>query len=154
MTTNADDDRTRGTDSNSDDHFEPAPSQSEPPLPLPPANDDERSTNPLPIAWLVPRTKPPLVIDRLSVARRLRLSDGESQVLCCLAEGLKKPEIARRLGIATGTVRKWTDRSFSKLDCHTVQALSSSWLATITNMLHNGEPIVIELPPADDDNRP
>ena len=50
---------------------------------------------------------------------KARLTPREQQVVALVAEGMTNAEIARRLWISPGTVRRHLENVFAKLDVHT-----------------------------------
>ena len=58
------------------------------------------------------------------------LTRREHEVVTLVAEGLTNAEIARRLWIAPGTVRRHLENAFSKLEVHTRTAAVARLRAT------------------------
>ena len=61
-----------------------------------------------------------------------RLTRREHEVVTLVAEGLTNAEIARRLWIAPGTVRRHLENVFAKLEVHTRTAAVARLGATTT----------------------
>ena len=53
------------------------------------------------------------------MSRDARLTRREREILALVAEGMTNAEIAARLWISSGTVRRHLENAFSKLDVHT-----------------------------------
>ena len=120
------------------------PVQGQPPEP---SRSNDAADHTFPVNWRLPGPAKPRYVDRLGVAARFGVTDRESQVICCLAQGMETAAIAAHLDIAPGTVRKLVERCFEKLHLHNRIELTSQWMATITAMLANGESPLTDPPP-------